>query len=78
MPALRTTPCKLLVSIPFGDMNWSDAHGVSYLAWAWNVGRCIGEPSLISSYAGIPTRTYGQGYRDHLARLHRPGPPPAA
>ena len=44
-------------------LNWSDAHGVSYLAWAWNVGSCRGEPSLITSYDGTPTRTYGQGYR---------------
>jgi endoglucanase len=54
-------------------LNWSDAHGVSYLAWAWNVGSCTGEPSLITSYAGTPTRTYGQGYRDHLAALHPAG-----
>ena len=50
-------------------LNWSDAHGVSYLAWAWNVGSCAGEPSLITSYRGTPTHTYGQGYRDHLATL---------
>jgi endoglucanase len=54
-------------------LNWSDAHGVSYLAWAWNVGSCSGEPSLITSYDGTPTRTYGQGYRDHLAALARTG-----
>ena len=47
-------------------LNWSDAHGVSYLAWAWNVGSCTGEPSLITDYGGTPTRTYGQGYRQHL------------
>jgi hypothetical protein len=35
--------------------------------------RLTGEPSLITSYAGTPTRTYGQGYRDHLAALHRTG-----
>ncbi len=55
-------------------LNWSDAHGISYLAWAWNVANCIGEPSLITSYSGTPTRTYGRGYRDHLAALaRRPG-----
>jgi endoglucanase len=54
-------------------LNWSDAHGVSYLAWAWNVGSCRGEPSLITSYDGTPTRTYGQGYRDHLATLPKAG-----
>jgi len=47
-------------------LNWSDAHGVSYLAWAWNVGSCRGEPSLIMNYGGTPTKTYGQGYRHHL------------
>jgi len=51
-------------------LNWSDANGVSYLAWAWNVGSCRQEPSLISSYSGAPTLSYGQGYRDHLAALH--------
>ena len=47
-------------------LNWSDAHGVSYLAWAWNVGSCRGEPSLITNYGGTPTKTYGRGYRHHL------------
>jgi hypothetical protein len=52
-------------------LTWSDAHRVSYLAWAWNVGSCTDEPSLITSYGGAPTRTYGQGYKQHLASLHR-------
>lgn len=51
-------------------LNWSDANGVSYLAWAWNVASCSGEPSLISAYDGTPTRSYGLGYRDHLAALY--------
>jgi endoglucanase len=50
-------------------LNWSDAHGVSYLAWAWNVGSCSGEPSLITGYNGAPTPTYGLCYRDHLVAL---------
>lgn len=50
-------------------LNWSDAHGVSYLAWAWNLGNCF-ESSLITNYNGSPTHTYGQGYHDHLAALH--------
>jgi hypothetical protein len=54
-------------------LNWSDANGVSYLAWAWEVGSCSGEPSLITDYSGIPTRAYGQCYHDHLAAL-RPEP----
>ena len=48
-------------------LNWSDAHHVSYLAWAWNVGSCRGEPSLITGYGGASTQTYGQGYKHHLA-----------
>jgi endoglucanase len=52
-------------------LNWSDAHGIGYLAWAWNVGNCSREPSLITDWAGIPTRTYGQLYNEHLAALHR-------
>ncbi len=48
-------------------LNWLDSDGVSYLAWAWNVGDCAGEPSLITSYRGDPTMSYGLGYRNHLA-----------
>jgi len=51
-------------------LNWSDADGVSYLAWAWNVGSCNAEPSLITDYSGAPTQTYGQCYHDHLIALH--------
>ena len=51
-------------------LNWSDANGVSYLAWAWNVGSCSAEPSLITDYSGTPTQTYGLCYHDHLAALH--------
>jgi hypothetical protein len=50
-------------------LNWSDAHGISYLAWAWNIGSCTREPSLISAYNGTPTDSYGLGYRNHLAVL---------
>jgi hypothetical protein len=56
-------------------LKWSDVHGVSYLAWAWNTGSCRSEPSLITNYRGTPTQTYGQGYRYHLAALHRAGAP---
>jgi endoglucanase len=51
---------------PFLD--FADSHGISYLAWAWFVGSCAREPSLISSYAGTPT-AFGIGYRQHLAAL---------
>ncbi|MCW2586825.1 MAG: hypothetical protein JWN55_2341 [Frankiales bacterium] len=51
-------------------MRWADAHHVSYLAWAWFTGSCAGEPALISSYNGTPTR-YGAAVRDHLRALAR-------
>jgi endoglucanase len=51
---------------PFLD--FADSYGISYLAWAWFVGSCAHEPSLISSYSGTPT-AYGIGYRQHLAEL---------
>jgi endoglucanase len=51
---------------PFLD--FADRHGISYLAWAWFVGSCAHEPSLISSYSGTPT-AYGAGYREHLQSL---------
>jgi len=47
---------------------FADSHGLSYLAWAWFVGSCTGEPSLLKSYTGIPT-SYGVGYQEHLHAL---------
>ncbi len=49
-------------------LSFADQHGISYLAWAWFVGSCKGEPSLITSYDGAPT-AYGIGYKQHLAAL---------
>jgi endoglucanase len=49
-------------------MNWADANGVSYLAWAWTVWECE-LPGLIKDYDGTPTSTYGEGFRDHLAKV---------
>jgi hypothetical protein len=46
-------------------MHWADAHGVSYLAWAWNANDCAREPSLLSSLDGTPSR-YGAGVYQHL------------
>ena len=46
--------------------SWADAHGVSYLAWAFNSGPCNG-PYLIDA-GGNPT-PYGAGYKAHLAHL---------
>jgi endoglucanase len=50
-------------------MTWADAHGISYVAWGWVVSDCADEPSLITNYAGTPTK-YGAGVRAHL--LTRP------
>jgi hypothetical protein len=53
-------------------MNWADAHGVSYLGWAWDATdsgwTCSGGPSLIVSYDGQAT-AYGAGLKAHLAQL---------
>lgn len=50
-------------------LDWSDAHGISYLAWAWNAKGCGDGPSLITGYSGTPTQTYGQCYQEHLLAL---------
>jgi hypothetical protein len=57
-------------------MTWADAHDVSYLAWAFNVGACD-SPSLITDNNGDPT-AYGAGYKAHLAALAALGPPGSA
>jgi Cellulase (glycosyl hydrolase family 5) len=55
-------------------MPWADAHGVSYLGWAWDSTRppshwsCSRGPALIKNYKGAPTR-FGKGLREHLAAL---------
>jgi len=48
-------------------MSWADAHGVSYLAWSWNVWDCS-LPGLLDDYDGTPT-PFGEGFRDHLAAI---------
>jgi len=53
-------------------MSWADAHGVSYLAWAWNTANCSSFPALINAYAGTPT-AYGTGYKTHLAAVASQG-----
>jgi endoglucanase len=45
-------------------MDWADAHGVSYLAWTWDVWPCTSGPALITSYDGTPTG-YGDAVRSH-------------
>jgi uncharacterized protein YbdZ (MbtH family) len=49
-------------------MPWADAHGVSYLGWAWDAWNCNSGPSLISSYDGTPT-AFGAGMRSHFLSL---------
>jgi hypothetical protein len=49
-------------------MNWLDANGIGYLAWAWNTYNCGNFPALISDYSGTPT-AYGQGFKTHLYDL---------
>jgi hypothetical protein len=56
-------------------MAFADRHGVSYLGWTWNATArgswtCRGGPSLITDWAGTPTR-YGVGLKEHLAALQR-------
>jgi hypothetical protein len=58
--------CGDSLYLPFLD--FADQHGISYLGWAWFVGSCSKEPSLISSYSGTST-AYGIGYQQHLASL---------
>jgi aryl-phospho-beta-D-glucosidase BglC (GH1 family) len=57
------TDCTAHFSPPL--MDWADAHGVSYTAWAWVVADCAGNPALISDYNGTPT-AFGAGVRNHL------------
>ncbi|MGO9972532.1 MAG: glycoside hydrolase family 5 protein [Solirubrobacteraceae bacterium] len=57
-------------------MGFADAHGIGYLAWAWDATSpggwsCRSGPSLISSYDGAPT-AYGAGFRAHLLALGVP------
>jgi hypothetical protein len=54
-------------------MAFADAHGISYLGWAWDAvaagsWTCRGGPSLITDYGGAPT-DFGVGLRDHFRAL---------
>jgi len=47
-------------------LDWLDAHGASYTAWAWNDwGDCY---SLIADYNGTPTPIWGRDVQARLAR----------
>jgi endoglucanase len=59
-----------------GYMPWADAHGVSYLGWAWNSDfTCNSGPGLVSDYNGTPTG-FGAGLRNHLAAITGGSPRP--
>jgi hypothetical protein len=52
-----------------GDfLPWADAHGLSYLGWAWDTWQDCRDV-LISSWTGSPTSNYGEVFLDHLRRL---------
>ena len=55
-------------------MTWADAHGVSYVAWTWNLWGCGGAISLITDFTGTPCPGYGAGYKNHLAALAAAAP----
>jgi endoglucanase len=39
-------------------IRYFNAHGMSWLAWAWNAGDCSG-PSLLAAWDGTPSQPYG-------------------
>lgn len=56
-------------------MAWLDSHNLQgYYAWTWGPFSCAGDPALLlpsdSNWTGLPTQTYGSGYKAHL--LTRP------
>jgi endoglucanase len=48
-------------------LDWADAHGVGYEAWAWDTWKTCG--SLITSYNGTPRGAYGTYIRAHYLKL---------
>lgn len=58
-------------------MDWLDAHGGNYAAWAWATYDCSGFPSLVSDYSGTPTG-FGIGLRNHLLSITGQYPPSPA
>jgi endoglucanase len=56
-------------------MSWADAHGISYLGWAWDAvhkggWNCKLSPALILNYKGKPTG-FGVGFRNHFRKVAR-------
>lgn len=61
--------CRHVYIDPY--MRWADRHGISYLGWGWFIApglTCEEGPTLISDYAGTPTR-FGIGLREHLRAI---------
>jgi endoglucanase len=53
-------------------MNFLDQNGQSYFAWSWAPFDCARDPALLTDWAGTPSQTYGQGFKDHLNSLAAP------
>ncbi len=52
-------------------MSWLDSHNQQgYYAWTWGPFSCGSDPALLSAtdsnWTGIPSQTYGAGYKAHL------------
>lgn len=47
---------------------WLEVHNITYLAWGWHPWACS-NPSLVTSYNGSCTDSYGCWYKDHLLSL---------
>ncbi len=45
-----------------------NAHHISWLAWAWNVGGC-GGPSLLADWSGTPSQPYGAFLRQQMMAI---------
>ena len=59
--------CGTTYVTPF--MRFADAHGLSYLGWAWDPYPCGVFPALIKNYGGTPT-AFGAGLKSHFARIN--------
>ena len=70
------TDCQSDLVTPY--MEWADAHGVGYLAWAWWVLGSVDchQLAVISDAAGTPQAPNGTALKAHLAALAAAPPPP--